>query len=191
MSFNSSSRNVPSCDCPLIRFPLVLPCAGFEEVFFVLIPGRWTVCWSSNPKAQVLLLEGYAIAWGGKTVSFGQVLFVRILNYIFIKKTVWWWGRIWFILWFWLLLSTLSAVCSASLHSGAVRADQNWCHKRQRPPKEADIWGLARTIGAGTSILHTKSLFHQTSQPMPRRLIHQWSTFTIPSRNVEMRALGV
>ena len=28
MSFNSSSRNVPSCDCPLIRFPLVLPCAG-------------------------------------------------------------------------------------------------------------------------------------------------------------------
>ena len=32
MSFNSSSRNVPSCDCPLIRFPLVLPCAGFEEV---------------------------------------------------------------------------------------------------------------------------------------------------------------
>ena len=42
-----------------------------------------------------------------------------------------------------------------------------------------------------TKLLHTKSLFHQTSQPMPRRLIHQSSTFTIPPRNVEMRALGV
>ena len=43
-----------------------------------------------------------------------------------------------------LTVTLLYAVCSASLHSGAVRADQNWCHKRQRP-------GLARTIGAGAS----------------------------------------
>ena len=28
MSFNSSSRNVPSCSCPPIRYSLVLPCAG-------------------------------------------------------------------------------------------------------------------------------------------------------------------
>ena len=62
----------------------------------------------------------------------------EIINYIFIKKTVWWWGRIWFILWFWLLLSTLSAVCSVSLHSGAARADQSWCHKRQRPLKQTE-----------------------------------------------------
>ena len=37
-----------------------------------------------------------------------------------------------------LTVTLLYAVCSASLHSGAVRADQNWCHKRQRPPKQTE-----------------------------------------------------
>ena len=32
MPLDPSSSDVPSCSCPLIRFPLVLPCAGFEEV---------------------------------------------------------------------------------------------------------------------------------------------------------------
>ena len=32
------------------------------------------MCWSSNPKAQVLLLEGDAIAWGGKAEIQGEGL---------------------------------------------------------------------------------------------------------------------
>ena len=39
-----------------------------------------------------------------KSVSWDQVLFIEILIYIFIKKTVWWWGKIWFILSLQLLL---------------------------------------------------------------------------------------
>ena len=58
------------------------------ERFLVLVPGRWAACWNSDLKARVLLLEGYAIAWGGKLVSRGQVLARKIFNYIFIKKTV-------------------------------------------------------------------------------------------------------
>ena len=100
----------------------------------------------------------------------------EILNYIFIKKTVWWWGRIWFILWFWLLLSTLSAVCSASLHSGAVRADQNWCHKRQRP-------GLARTIGAGASSWQREHCALQTAVLTRSDEIHWWLIST-PAQSV-------
>ena len=43
------------------------------------------------------------VLWPGscsyyKSVSWDQVLFMEILIYIFIKKTVWWWGKIWFIL---------------------------------------------------------------------------------------------
>ena len=38
-----------------------------------------------------------------KLVARGRVLLV-IFNYIFIKKTVWWWGKIWFILSLQLLL---------------------------------------------------------------------------------------
>ena len=34
MPLDSSSSYVPSCSCSLIRFPLVLPCAGFEGVFW-------------------------------------------------------------------------------------------------------------------------------------------------------------
>ena len=121
--------------------PLVLPCAGFEEVFF------WSWSRAGGQRVGVLIRRPRFFCWRvkpldgvGKLRSRGRSCW-EIINYIFIKKTVWWWGRIWFILWFWLLLSTLSAVCSASLHSGAVRADQNWCHKRQRPPKQEDVDG--------------------------------------------------
>ena len=135
MPFNPSSSNVPSCSCSLIRFPLVLPYTGWRG-FLVVVPGRWTARRTSNPKAQVLFFDGlsHCMGWGSWIQGAGLVR--EILNYIFIKKTVWWWGRIWFILWFWLLLSTLSAVCSVSLHSEAARADQNWCHKRQRLLKQ-------------------------------------------------------
>ena len=37
-------------------------------------------------------------AWGGEAEIQGAGLVREILNYIFIKKTVWWWGKIWFIL---------------------------------------------------------------------------------------------
>ena len=39
-------------------------------------------------------MEDYA--WGGEAEIQGAGLVREILNYIFIKKTVWW-GRIWFI----------------------------------------------------------------------------------------------
>ena len=52
------------CSCSLIRCPLCPTLCWFWRGFLVLVPGRWTACWTSNPKAQVLLLEGYAIAWG-------------------------------------------------------------------------------------------------------------------------------
>ena len=77
MPLNSSLSNVPSCSCSLIRRPPCLTLCWIWRGFLVLVPGRWTACWSSNPKAQVLLLEGYAIGWGGKAVSRGRVLFVR------------------------------------------------------------------------------------------------------------------
>ena len=36
------------------------------------------MCWSSNPKAQVLLLEGYAIAWGWESSDPGGGLVGRL-----------------------------------------------------------------------------------------------------------------
>ena len=78
MPFDPSSSNVPSCSCPLIRFPLVLPCAGFEEVSWSWSrAGGQRIGFLIHPKAQVLFLIGDAIAWGGEAVSRGQVLFVR------------------------------------------------------------------------------------------------------------------
>ena len=38
------------------------------------------------------------VAWDGKAEILGAGPAGKIFNYIFIKKTVWWWGRIWFIL---------------------------------------------------------------------------------------------
>ena len=53
MPLDPSSSDVPSCSCPLIRFPLVLPCAGFEEV-------SWS--WSRAGEQRVGL-EKFSWSW--------------------------------------------------------------------------------------------------------------------------------
>ena len=99
--------------------------------------GRWIAHWILIQALGSFFGGWCHWMWGWSCVPWAGLV-RKIFNYIFIKKTVWWWGKIWFILWFWLLLSTLSAVCSVSLHSGAARADQSWCHKRQRLLKQTE-----------------------------------------------------
>ena len=94
MPFSSSSSNVPSCDCSLIRFPLVLPCAG-------QVNNGWTgkVSWfwsrAGGQRVGILIQRPGFFCWrvkpldvGGKAEIQGPGLVREIISYICIKKTV-------------------------------------------------------------------------------------------------------
>ena len=79
MPLNSSLSNVPSYSCSLIRRPpLVLPCAGFEGVF-------WSWSRADEQRVGVLIRRPRFFCWRvmplhgvGKAEIQGEVLFVRL-----------------------------------------------------------------------------------------------------------------
>ena len=92
MPFDSSLSNVPSCSCSLIRRPPCLTLCWIWRGFLVLVPGRWTACWTSNPKARVLVSKGYAIGWGwGSWIQGGGGLVGRFSTTSSSRRQCWWW----------------------------------------------------------------------------------------------------